>query len=130
MPIRPRIRHAAASAGLVLAVSTGSLAVLASPAAAALGNCAYPYVCVYDGAGNKLGQFRDFTSYFQGLSNPNIRQAYNTRNDDVAYFRYPNGQLSCIEPRRQASVYISGYGGAPNGIRITTNATCTFPPPA
>lgn len=130
MTVHRRARRWVLTLATCLGVAIPAAVTLgASPAAAALGSCAYPYVCVYTANGTKVGQFQDFTSYFQGFSRTDIAFAYNTRHDDVAYFRYNSGHISCVEPGRQADLRISGWGYV-SGIRITTNPTCTFPPPA
>lgn len=88
-----------------------------------LGGCSYPYVCVYTASQAKVGQYQDFTSYWQTFSRTDVAYAYNTRHDDVAYFHYSSGKTSCISPGNQADLRINGYGTI-TGIRIDTSPVC------
>ncbi|MBW1602597.1 hypothetical protein JJV70_10865 [Streptomyces sp. JJ66] len=108
----------APAAAATEAAGTAPGASAASAAAArSIGDCPYPYVCLYDNrSGRKLAQFRDVTSGYQPLT----RRAYkvvNTRNDDVAYFRHFDSYV-CIAPRTSTSLPVV------NGIRISWEATC------
>ena len=109
----------------VATMSIGATQLVSStPALAALGNCAYPYVCVYSSNGTKVGQYRDITANFQLFSRTDVTQAKNTRNDDVAYFTYQNGQTSCVENNRESTNLLVGVYGYVRGIRISDSDTC------
>jgi hypothetical protein len=95
------------------------------PASAALNGCRYPYVCVYNGSQTRVGQFVDRTPYFQTFSRSDVTYAFNTRHDDVAYFLYSSGRISCVAPGRQARLTIAGWGSV-TGIRLDDSPQC-FP---
>jgi hypothetical protein len=128
MHFRPTRRLAAIGASLPLLLgatlatgTTGASAQTAAPQA--LGNCSYPYVCVYNANQFKVGQYRDVTSSWQNFSRSDVTYAYNTRNDDVVYFRYSSNNTSCLAPGAQGDLRFSGYGYI-TGIRIDTSPVC------
>ena len=89
--------------------------------------CAYPYVCLYTSSQAKVGQFQDVTSGYQNFSRTDIWYAKNTRNDDVAYFRYNDGSIGCIGPNSEVNLRGGSFAGKiPTGIRIDSSSVC-FP---
>ncbi|MEW2445757.1 hypothetical protein [Micromonospora marina] len=118
-----KIRRRALAAVGAVALIPSSLVVTASPAQAALGNCSYPWVCLYNASQTKVAQYKDVTTYFQDISRTDIAWLKNTRNDDVVYIRYTSGYTACVENNREADLRISGYGRV-NGIRISSSDTC------
>lgn len=108
------------------AMVAGALATMVTPAAAAPpGDCPYPRVCLYNSAWVRTGAFQDVTSGWQnipaGSPSYGAKYTYNSRNDDVAYFRYTNGRVGCVEPHRTADLRALGIV---NGIRISSEAHC------
>jgi hypothetical protein len=115
---------ACAATGLAALV----LPATATPAAAAPpGDCPWPRVCLYNSAWVRTGAFQDITSGWQnippGSPSYGAYYTYNSRHDDVAYFRFTNGVVGCVEPGRTASLRPLGIV---NGIRISSEARC-FP---
>ncbi len=122
-----RIRSTSAATamrvGIVAAVSAGlAAAVLAAPAPAAAappGDCPYPFVCIYTSSWVRTGAWQDVTSGWQTVRSA-PRYAYNSRNDDVAYFR-GSVTVGCIEPHRTGDLRNIG---TVTGIRISSEARC------
>lgn len=109
--------------GISTAVAVGlAAAVLAAPAPAAAappGDCPWPRVCIYNSSWVRTGAFQDITPDFQTiLSAP--RFAYNSRHDDVAYFR-GTLNIGCVEPGRTADLRNLG---TVTGIRISSESRC------
>lgn len=113
---------------LVAAVSAGVLAVTGTADAAAgkgLGNCGYPYVCLYrNGANGKAtGKFRDVTRNWQWLNrSKGALTVVNTRRDDVVYLLPARGKAVCLEPR-QTGGFAADQGGV-KAVRISRSSRC------
>lgn len=124
------MRHRLAQRFAVLCASATLLigaGLVAGPAAQAssssLSGCRQPYVCLYERHEAMVGAYKDVTGYWQTFSRTDVRYAYNARHHGVAYFLYSSGYTSCVEPGRQASLRIQGYGNV-TGIRIGTRSRC------
>jgi hypothetical protein len=121
-----KLRRAIVSAAACVGFTVASLSTLAAPAAAAPpGDCPWPRVCLYNSAWVRTGAFQDVTSGWQnippGSPSYGAYYTYNSRNDDVAYYRFTNGQVGCVEPHRTANLRLIGIV---NGIRISSEARC------
>lgn len=117
------------------ALSAGSLALAAAPAHAAPKtplpwfDCKYPYACVYNSDVDIIGRYQDVTSGFQSITSTGVYYALNTRNDDVVYIRFTNGDVVCL-PANDKSLWYLRDIGIPNGIRISSSDTCGSTPTA
>ncbi|WP_255953090.1 hypothetical protein [Streptomyces odontomachi] len=125
------IRNLRASLGTVAGAGLLAGAVVmttGAPAQAAALGCTYPYVCLYNASQTKVGQFQDVTTDWQSFTRTDVYYAVNTRNDDVAYFRYSNGLTNCVAEGKANTIWDlrSTYGPdvPPNGIRIATESDC------
>lgn len=121
-----RLKRAVAWAAACVGLTAASLFVVAAPASAAPpGDCPWPRVCLYNSGWVRTGAYQDITSGWQNISSSSSAYGayytYNSRNDDVAYFRFTNGRVGCVEPRRTAN--LRGIGIV-NGIRISSEARC------
>jgi hypothetical protein len=114
----------------VAALSLASAGIPAAANAAAL-DCpaGSAQVCLYSN-GQKVAAYRDQTSYWQVFngahritSAANAFDPYWANSAHVAYFRHTNGVTSCIEPGRDASVLVSGYGDV-DAIQIRPGGKC------
>lgn len=118
--------------GLVLTASAGaaSTAEVASAnrqgeehAAGAWG-CQYPYACLYNADGKMVEKYKVVTSGWQTFTRQDVYYGVNTRNDDVVYIRYTNGNVYCMSAGDPDFAYYLRPYGIPNGIRISSSATC------
>ncbi|GAA0897932.1 hypothetical protein GCM10009574_078500 [Streptomyces asiaticus] len=109
-------------------LSAAAVLTTGGPAQAAALGCDYPKVCFYTASKTKVGQFQDVTSGWQSFSRTDIYYAVNTRNDDVAYIRYSNGQTSCLGEGQPNTIWdlrsLYGANVYPNGVRISTSSDC------
>ena len=101
-----------------------AVTVAAAPAQAAALGCTYPYVCLYNSSDVKVEQYKVITSDYQSFKRTDVYYGVNTRNDDVAYIRYTNGNVACIPAGQSNTVWDLRYWGTPNGIRISSDPTC------
>jgi hypothetical protein len=116
------------------AVAALSLAATAIPAVANASSSDCPLksaqVCLYS-SGQKVAAYQDQTSYWQTFNGAHrITYAINAFDPDprtagphVAYFRHKNGVTSCIEPGREASTLVQGYGDV-EAIAIGPGGKC------
>ena len=108
-------------AALVLTASAE--AAVSSPARADIGDCEYPYVCLYNSSGTRVARYGIPRAYFKQLVRTDVTRAVNTRHHDSVYFNYATGVTSCILHDRSANLRIEGYGRV-TGIRIAREGTC------
>ena len=119
MMLKARVRRLFLRASLIGSASALAFGVIANPAQA-LESCSYPYVCLYNMDGHRLGKFRDVTAGWQHLSlSRGATYGWNTRHDDVLYVRYSDGIVSCFPPNNQ---FI--FSGLVTDIRISWSSVC------
>ncbi|MFJ2743649.1 hypothetical protein ACIO3O_28815 [Streptomyces sp. NPDC087440] len=124
MQIRKRFALTAAAAavgtGLAFAPMASAATSASSASQAAAASCAYPYVCFYKGS-TKTGQFKDVTSGWQSLgSSKGATKMVNTRNDDVVYTHFTNGETWCTKPGYETTF----NSWVVDKIRISSASTC------
>lgn len=121
-------RFVASAAVAMSALAVGALAGPAPAQASTRYGCTYPRVCFYLTASNWTSQsptasYQDITSTWQNLGSQSYGAAYafNSRNDDVAWFHFTNGRQICLRPDNP--IYLDQYGTV-DKIRISSSSTC------
>ncbi|MFG3698696.1 hypothetical protein ACGF5C_12375 [Micromonospora sp. NPDC047620] len=123
------LKRVVASAAVVASsLVAGALAVPVAAQASTRYGCTYPRVCFYLTPSDWTAQrptaaYQDVTSTWQtlGSSSRGSAYAFNSRNDDVAYFHFTNGRQVCLRP--DSPLYLSQYGTV-DKIRISSSSTC------
>ena len=96
---------------------------VATPAVASpIGDCRNYVVCLYNTGGQLVGQYSEYTDYYQQISRTDVASVKNATPGAV-YFNYATGVNSCVLGGRTADLLIAGYGRV-TGIRITSSQTC------
>lgn len=116
---------------IVTAAVVGLLAftTLAAPASAgSFKGCPYPNVCFYKSktanwdVNRPSAKYKDVTSSWQKLSrSKGSYAAWNTRNDDIAYFHFTNGRSYCLPPN--TGLLFNSW--VVDAIRIDSASTCS-----
>lgn len=112
------------------ALSGCALAIAAAPADAAprvparYYSCTYPQACLYNQVVDVLLRYKDITTKWQSFTRTDVYWGLNTRNDDVVYIRYTNGQTACLPAGDPMATYYLRDLGTPNGIRIDSSPVC------
>jgi hypothetical protein len=108
---------------LATATAVIALPLVAAPATAHAATPCAGQVCLYDDQGSFVGSYRDVTGGWQSFSRVRTASAVNGFTDNAVYFKHQNGQTSCIQPQRTASVNIAGYGPVV-ALWIVSNGNC------
>lgn len=119
-----RISRKLALTGAAATVFGATLVVTSAPAYAGGLGCNYPSACLYNASEAKIGDFKVVTSGYQTLYSTNVYYGVNTRNDDVVYIRYTNGDEACMGSGNPNLVWNLRAFGVPNGIRISSESVC------
>ena len=119
-----RSSHVVPRALAVAAVAAGLGVIAAAPASAAVTSCRTNVVCVYNPDQTWMGQYSEYTSYFQSVPRSDITSVQNSTPTAVK-FLYESGDTSCVLGGRYASVRFDEYGDV-TGIRLVNQNSCIF----
>ena len=109
-----------------LAVTAVAVGLGVAPATAATAGAACPanVVCVYNTAQTRMGQYSEYTSYFQSVPGWGVASVQNSTPTAV-HFEYERGATSCVLGGRYADLEVAGYGKV-TGIRLVNQNSCVF----
>ena len=102
----------------------GVVAPAAAPASAAMADCRENVVCVYSPGQTWMGQYSEYTSYFQSVPRSDIASVQNSTPTAVK-FRYESGDISWVLGGRYSGLHVDGYGNV-TGIRLVNENSCVF----